>query len=575
MGDAILQFKPRESLTEFVKGKTKVSLIRRTGGRKSSENMAIFGENLAALAALKAGFGTAKDSFKVDLIVIDPPYNVGGNQGYRNIWKGQSERERDWAGDHGAFLDFMEPRLKIGRQLLTEDGVIMVNICDGEYCRLKILMDQIFGEENCLGTIIWDKNQGSAGRHLTAIHEYVLVYGKNAQSAHPLVKEKPAAKMMIEKALELKKQGMSYTDAQKTFKRWVSESERAGIISSGESPYKLLHPQTYRPFQSTPSCAHDKPESRSHLKLKHPITKRPCQVPAKGWKWSEETLLRMAESKDKDVVVGDGFVIAGQIVYGSDETTVPRKLQYLDEKMEQSLPSVIKAGYGGQKDLPPGIEFSTPKPVGLIKELIKSYPKKNARVMDYFGGSGTTAHAVLDLNKEDGGTRSWILIEEMGSTFHDVMVPRLEYADSSKNFSTYEVETVPIGGKELLKRFSQHSYDFLSSYHLLDESESVLVEGLNVVGFDKDKGQLVAITVPTARKSKNFFVEELAAIKQTVKKAKAKSVLIYTLHGDTEEPWLGVDKSVFSGTQCKSLSTVGVPDELVKEWNEVLEAMAS
>lgn len=575
MGDTILQFKPRESLTEFVKGKSKVSLIRRTGGRKSSENMAIFGENLAALAALKAGFGTAQDNLKVDLIVIDPPYNVGGNQGYRNVWKGQSEKERDWAGDHGAFLDFMEPRLKIGRQLLTDEGVMMVNICDGEFCRLKILMDQIFGEENCLGTIIWDKNQGSAGRHLTAVHEYVLVYGKNAREAFPLVKEKPAAKMMLSKAAELKSSGMSYAEAQKLFKKWVAESEKAGTISSGESPYKLLNPKTFRPFQSTPSCAHDKPESRSHHKLKHPVTKKACAVPAKGWKWSEETLLKMAEYKEKDVVVGDGFVIAGQIVYGADETTVPRKLQYLDEKMDQSLPSVIKAGYGGQKDLPPGIKFSTPKPVAFIKELIKAYPKKDARVMDYFGGSGTTAHAVMELNKEDGGTRSWLLIEEMGSTYHDVLIPRIEWADKAKDFATYEVETVPVGGKELLKKFNQHSYDFLSSYHLLDESNAVLVEGLNVVGIDKNRNQLIAITVPTARKSKNFFVEELAAIKQTIKKVNAKSVLIYTLHGDTEEPWLGVDKSVLSGTQCKDLSTVGVPDELVKEWNEVLEAMAA
>jgi hypothetical protein len=101
MGATVLKFEPRESLTDFVKNKGKVSLIRRTGGRKSSENMAIFGENLTALAALKAGFGTAQENFKVNLIVIDPPYNVGGNQGYRNVWKGQSEKERDWAGDHG------------------------------------------------------------------------------------------------------------------------------------------------------------------------------------------------------------------------------------------------------------------------------------------------------------------------------------------------------------------------------------------------------------------------------------------------------------------------------------------
>jgi len=281
MGAVVLEFKPRESLKEFTTGRSKVSLIRRTGGRKSSPNILIYGENLATLAALKTGSSTAKDAMSVDLIVIDPPYNVGGNQGYKNTWKGVSEKEREWAGDHGQFLDFMEPRLKIGRQLLTEEGVMFVNICDGEYCRLKILMDQIFGEENNLGTIIWDKSQGSAGRHMTAIHEYILVYAKNARKAPALLKEKPAAQMMIEKARELKKSKIPYSEAQELFKDWVSEMEDQGLIGSGESPYKLLHPKTYRPFQSTPSCAQDKPETRSHYKLKHPVTRKSCKVPSR------------------------------------------------------------------------------------------------------------------------------------------------------------------------------------------------------------------------------------------------------------------------------------------------------
>lgn len=416
---------------------------------QGSPNMIINGENLATLAALKTGSTTAKDAMSVDLIVIDPPYNVGGNQGYKNIWKGVSEKERDWAGDHGAFLDFMEPRLKIGRQLLTEEGVIFVNICDGEYCRLKILMDQIFGEENNLGTIIWDKNQGSAGSHMTATHEYVLVYAKNKRKAPPLYKEKPSAQMMLAKARELKHDKVPYQEAQKIFKKWVSQMERDGVIGSGESPYKQLHPVTFRPFRGTPSCAQDKPETRSHYKLKHPVSKKACKLPAKGWKWSEETLLKMAEYDE--ATIGDGFVIAGQIVYGADENVVPSKLQYLDEKMDQSFPSVIKVGYGGQKDLPDGIEFSTPKPVDLIKQLIKAYPKKDARVLDYFAGSGTTGHSVIEMNKEDGGTRSYILIEEMGSTFNKVLLPRMKFADPKAEFATYETETVPVGGKDLLK----------------------------------------------------------------------------------------------------------------------------
>lgn len=561
MGATVLEFKPRESLTEFVKGKSNVSLIRRTGGRKSSQNMAIFGENLAALAALKAGFGTAKENFKVDLIVIDPPYNVGGNQGYKNVWKGKSEKERDWAGDHGAFLDFMEPRLKIGRQLLSEEGVIFINICDGEYARLKILMNQIFGEENDIGTFIWDKGRGSHAKQISVTHEYVLCYAKNRTKAPSLREKKPQAEPMIFKAQELLA-SLSYPAAQKEFKKWVRDEAKKGNLRPGEAVYSEIHPISHRLYRIADSCAQDDINgTRCKKKLLHPVTKKLCPIPKNGWKWKEATL--------------DKLVADEMIYFGKDHTIIPKVIKYLDEKMYQNPLSVIYEPSDGAKDLPNGIEFTTPKPVKLLKHLISLYPKKDARVMDFFGGSGTTAHAVIETNKNDAGNRSWIMIEEMGSTYHKILVPRISSVDQSKDFATYEVETVPVGGKELLQKFNQHSYDFLSSYHLLDESESILAEGLNIVGIDKHKNQLVAITVPTARKSKNFFVEELAAIKQTIRKVKAKSVLIYTLHGDTEEPWLGVDKSVLSGTHCKDLSTVGVPDELVKEWNDVLEAMAA
>ena len=413
-----------------------MSLIRHIKGKKSSKNMAICGENLASLAALKAGSGTSGSPMSLEVIYIDPPYNVGGNQGYRNIWKGRSEKERDWAGDHGVFLDFMEPRLKIGRSLLADDGIIFVSICDGEYCRLKILMDQIFGPDNCLGTIIWNKNQGSAGQHMTAVHEYILVYAKNAKMCPALVKAKPAAQLMVDKAIKLKNQKLSYKEAQTEFKKWVREQKKSGVISSGESQYRLLHPKTFRPFRGTPSCAQDNPETRYHAPIKPPVTGKKCGVPSKGWKWKKDTLLKMAEYKT--YVVGDGFVIAGKIVYGKDESKIPDKLQYLDEKMEQSLPTVITTAYGGDKDLPPGIKFTTPKPVELIKQLLKAYPRNDVTVLDYFAGSGATAHAVNALNEEDGGERSWIMIEEMGSTFHKVLLPRLKHIDGSEAYGTYE-----------------------------------------------------------------------------------------------------------------------------------------
>ena len=535
--------------------------------------MAIYGENLASLAALKAGSGISGTPMNVDVIYIDPPYNVGGNQGYKNTWRGKSEKERDWAGDHGAFLDFMEPRLKIGRSLLTEEGVIFVSICDGEYCRLKILMDQIFGSQNCLGTIIWNKNQGSSGKHLAAVHEYILVYAKSYNKCPPLEKEKEAAQMMIEKAHDLKNQTYSYTEAQIIFKQWVNDKKKEGVIGSGESPYRLLHPETFRPFSDTPSCAQDKPETRYNKPIKHPITNKPCSVPKKGWKWKKDTLLKMV--KYDSYIKGDNFVIAGQLVYGKDETKIPRKLQYLDEKMEQIFPSVIKTSYGGDKDLPSGISFSTPKPVQLIKILLKSYPRKDVVVLDYFAGSASTAQATHELNTEDGGNRSWIMIEEMGSTFHKVLLPRIQHFN--ENFGIFKTETAAVGNKQLLKAFEQYSFDFLSAYHNLDDSSSIKIEGINVLGYDDKTSRLIAMTVPTDRKNVHHFEEELAAIKAAVKSSRSKSVMIYTInrHNGKEEPWLGVDKSILSGTPCRKLDIIEIPDQLIDEWNEVLIGMAA
>lgn len=575
MGSVVLEFKPRESLKEFTSGRGKVSLIRRTGGRKSSKNMIINGENLATLAALKTGSSTAKDAMSVDLIVIDPPYNVGGNQGYKNTWKGSSEKERDWAGDHGAFLDFMEPRLKIGRQLLTEEGVIYVNICDGEYCRLKILMDQIFGEENCLGTVIWNQGRAAASKHLASVHEYVLVYAKNARKAPPLVKEKPSAMAILNEVQTYRDKKLSYKEADLEFTKWLKMAKKEGIISSNETSY-ALHPKTFKPFLTTASCAQDNPEGRSHKKLSHPKTKKPCKVPVKGWKWSEDTLGKMYEHNS--FAEGTDFVIAGQFCYGLTETTVPRKVQYLEDKMEQIFTTMINISHSmGKADLPEGIEFATPKPVALMKELIKSYPKKDARILDYFAGSGTTGVAAIRANEEDGGTRSYILVEEMKSTYNSVLLPRMKHDHKDNDFATYETETVPVGGKDLLKRFTQYSFDFLSAYHFIEEEKSILVEGINILGTDKKTGSVVAFTIPDFRKDKYFFEEELSAIKKVLKDSKSKRVIIYTLSKEDkkEEPWRGVDKSIFAGTSCRELNIIEIPDELVEEWNDVLTAMAS
>ena len=423
----------------YQKKKKKREKMKFVTGSKKSKNMAILGDNLSSILALKEGAFSPKDSVSVDVIYIDPPYNVGGIQGYKNKWKGNSKKGHDWAGKSGAYLDFMEPRLKTSHSLLNEEGIIFVSICDSEYHRLKVLMDSVFGSQNYLGTIIWDKKVGAPTKHLVAVHEYIILYAKNARQAPLLKKDKPGVPLIIKEAHNLKKSGLLYKEAQKKFKKRINQLKASGKISSGEAYFNLLHPKTFRPFRGSSTGMQDKTRVPLEINLSHPITGKPCKLPEGGWKWSKSNLKNISEYSE--CILGNNFVLAGRICYGKDETTVPRYLRYLDEHLKQTPRSVLYVPCVGKRDLPSGLHFLTPKPIHLIKELISYYPKKDAVVLDYFAGSAATAHAVHELNKQDKGTRSWIIIEEMKSTFDEVIIPRIRHFDRDSDFGVYETES--------------------------------------------------------------------------------------------------------------------------------------
>lgn len=565
MGKVKISFEPRNSLLDFSKETSKISLLRLVKGFPKTKNMAIRGENLASLAALKAGAGVSGDKIAVDLIYIDPPYNVGGNQGYKNTWKGVSEKERDWAGDHGAFLDFMEPRLKICRTLLRDEGIIFVSICDEEYCRLKILLDEIFGESNNLGTFIWDKGRAASGSHMAVSHEYVLCYAKSKANAPALRQEKALANIMIDKSRELLKTN-SFDKAQALFKKWVTEQKKAGNIKPGEAAYNEIHPENYRLFHADNSCAQDDPKgTRCRKALIHPITKKKCPVPKNGWKWKEETL--------------DLLVEQGLIYFGKDHSVVPKRVRYLDENTSQLPLTVIFDGNEGSSWLPENVTFTTPKPVSMIEKLISLYPKNDITVLDFFAGSGATAHAVEELNQKDGGDRNWIVIEEMNSTFNLVMLERFKHYFIPGSYSIYDLQTATVQDKELMKVFSAYSKDFISAYHFLETDIEESEQGISVIGWDNRSKCIVAIVNNNQRSGKGSFEKELKLLKTKIKEKNAKKVLIYTINDGkidiAEEHWRGVDKSIFHGTSCNELKVVEIPEQLIKEWNEVLQAMVA
>ena len=402
------------------------------------KNIAIHSENLSCLKSLANENGILGYSLKVDVIYIDPPYNVGGYQGYKNMWTGKSKK-RQWAGKSGSFLDFIEPRLNQGRILLKDEGVIFVSISDKEYAHLRVLMNEIFGINNYVGTLIWNKGQNVCSRHLSNIHEYVLIYAKESKRAPRLLKKRDNSHLIIQKAKELKNKHTPYKHAQKEFNIFMNYLKRKSLITSGEFQYKFLHPKTLEVFRSTSSHAQIRSGSErnqyENKELIHPITKKVCKSPIRAYRWKKETLKKI--SQYDEYFIGKNFIIAGEIVYGMNEKTVPRRIQYLYNHAHYALPSVIHASHYGVKDLPDNINFSNSKPIKFLKQIIGSYFKSDAIILDYFAGSGSTAHAIHSLNQEDNGKRSWIMIEEMNSTFNNVLIPRIKDFSSDESFKIY------------------------------------------------------------------------------------------------------------------------------------------
>jgi hypothetical protein len=434
-------------------------------------------------------------------------------------------------------------------------------------------MDEIFGESNLIGTIVWDKGQGSPGSHLVVSHEYVLVYAKDKGKAPAFQTAKKSATLVSEIALKLFNTH-GYKTGYREFKEWFKTAVKDGTITAGEKLYNKLHPGDGRVFTSDNSCAQDDPRgTRCRIELTHPVTKRKCPVPANGWKWNEATMRELTSAKE--CFVGDGYVVCGEFCYGRDETTVPRRIRYLEGQEVQRPKSILACASDGKTELPEGVSFATPKSVRFLTQLLSWIPKKDCVVLDYFAGSGSTAHAVERLNETDGGKRSWIMVEEMGSTFENVLLPRLK--QSVGEFAIYTTESVSVGSKEIASFFTAYSQDFLSAYHNYDERAVVVSEGLSVLGIDQKSSQLVCMALPSMRKSANFFLKELSLLKAEIQKSKARSVIIYAVRSEdgTDEPWRGNDKSILSGTSCNKLEIVELPRELVQKWADSLDALVA
>lgn len=380
----------------------------------TSRNLFVEGENLETLKLLqKSYFG------KVKLIYIDPPYNTDGDfvypDSYRDSLKdylkltGQKDGHSGEAGGgtdgrfHTRWLNMMYPRLRLSRNLLREDGLILINIDEHEYCNLQKLMGELYGESNDLGTVIWDKrNPKGDAKGISGQHEYILFYAKNKEEflkTNQVRRPKKNAPALLEKARALfagRSETYTLEDINRDFAGWVSA--RPGL-SGGERAYRRIdeNGDVYRAVSMAWPNKKGAPDSY-FIPLIHPVTKKPCPVPERGWRNPPETMERLLKD--------------GMLLFGKDETTQPTRKYLLKDNLYEKIPSVLY--YGGSDDellKRMEIPFDTPKPLEVVTEHVLSLTKGEDIVLDFFAGSGTTAHAVMKANLLDGGERRYILIQ--------------------------------------------------------------------------------------------------------------------------------------------------------------------
>lgn len=372
------------------------SLGRLERGGDKPFHTVINAENYHALQMLQF---THRES--VDVCYIDPPYNLGGDLTYND-----KRVAKDDAFRHSKWLSFMDRRLRLARDLLKPTGAIIVAIDDTEQAHLRLLMDQIFGEQNFIANVVW---QGGAGRgndskYVSVGHDYMVIYARNKKlldDADTLWRErKPGYQLAMRKAAEVWEEYAPDADAAtEVFKKWIRGLPR-DVVMPGVSRYDHIdeHGRVYNPDKDLGWPGGGGPR----YDVLHPKTKKPVNIPSGGWRFSED---RMAEE-----------IAAGNVAFGKDENKIPRGKLYLEDVDTQVVPSVFEQGRTDAstalKKLLGDRRFDYPKDTRVLARWINlvTQERDDAVVLDFFVGSGSTVQAVMELNAADNGRRQCIAI---------------------------------------------------------------------------------------------------------------------------------------------------------------------
>lgn len=410
----------------------------------STRNLMIEGDNLEVLRLLRRSYAR-----KVKLIYIDPPYNTGKDFVYPDDFQDNIKNYLQLTGQvdgngqkissntessgrfHTDWLNMMYPRLRIARDLLTDDGVILISIDDNEIENLRRLCNEIFGEENVIATMTWEKGRKNDAKLLSVGHEYIVVVAKSLALLRERKtvwrEEKPGAREIWEKYLELRKiHGDSNLLIERDLQQWFSSLPKTHP-SKKWSRYKRVDangPWRDRDI-SWPGGGGPRYD------VLHPITQKPCKVPEAGWRFSDPDELQRQ-------------IKLGLVEFREDHTEPPFRKAHIrpvpsEIELEAELDSDMEEAEDSEEDeeefatqvrgsyfykqsqvavkflrkLLGAKVFNNPKDHFELAKLFEycTPGDESAIIMDFFAGSGSTGHAVLQMNNASGGNRRYVLVQ--------------------------------------------------------------------------------------------------------------------------------------------------------------------
>ncbi len=448
--------------------KTLRPVIAESENFDATQNLFIEGDNLEVLKLLQTTY-----LGKIKLIYIDPPYNTGSDLIYEDDFSEFGNdfliksNQSDTYGNklvansesngrfHSDWLSMMYARLKIARNLLRDDGAIFISIANDEFHNLRKICDEVFGENNFVECITWNKRIPKNDKGVGNIHDFILVYVKNDDVRHEFYMRKDGLEDIDDLLTSLRRRQVPIPDAEKEIKKlYRKQGYDRGITlyNSLDKDYRLWG----KINMSWPNANTFGPR----YEVLHPITGEAVKIPDRGWRWKEDTFNAAAQRVNGQYVsvekLHDGSVRCGKIWFSKDSNQQPSSITYLDEVNQFLLRSILSFKSDGGMEVE-GLfggksYFSYPKPTSLMRTLLSSKTVEDEDIiLDFFAGSCSTAHAVMQMSSEDKIRRRFIMVqipEEIDASTEAAKAGFKSIADIGK-------ERIRLSAKKIRSEFPQ------------------------------------------------------------------------------------------------------------------------